>query len=73
MKDEIINIQWWCGSYRGKWKKETTRVDGSLQLNKEDITKRQVIVRFQWKGAEERTLPNSLKEQLKKKYVELSN
>ena len=69
VKSEVVKIQWWSGSYSRKWTKEMISVEGCMQLNIEEITRRQIILKFTW--SEGRKLPNDIKKKIQLKYTEL--
>ena len=71
VKSEVVKIQWWSGSYSRKWTKEMISVEGCMQLNIEEITRRQIILKFTWSEAEGRKLPNDIKKKIQLKYTEL--
>ena len=73
VKSGVVKIQWWSGSYSRKWTKEMINVEGCMQLNTEEVTRRQVILKFKWSGAEGRKLPNDIKKKIQLKYTELRN
>ena len=70
VKSEVVMIQWWSGSYSRKWTKEMINIEGCMQLNTEEITRRQIILKFTWSEAG-RKLPNDIKKKIQLKYTEL--